>query len=75
MALNNKIYSIVYNNEQVIEYQRYDNSHIKTIKQFSYLFEYNCIIDIIDNFNIDEDYLGIFSHKFPIKTGIFKKKL
>lgn len=72
---NIKIYSIVYNDEQVIEYQRYDNSHIKTIKDLSYLFEYSCIIDIIDNFKIDDDYLGIFSHKFPFKTGLFKKKL
>ena len=70
-----KIYSIVYNDEQVIEYQRYDNSHIKTIKDFSYLFEYNVLIDVIDNFNVKEDYLGIFSHKFPFKTGLFKKKL
>ena len=70
-----KIYSIIYNDEQVIEYQRYDNSYIKTIEQLSYLFEYNCIIDIIDNFKIDDDYLGIFSHKFPFKTGLFKKKL
>jgi len=72
---NIKIYSIVYNDEQVIEYQRYDNSHIKTIKDFSYLFEYNVLIDVIDNFNVKEDYLGIFSHKFPFKTGLFKKKL
>ena len=62
---NIKIYSIVYNDEQIIEYQRYDNKHIKTIKDFSYLFEYNVLIDIIDNFKIDDDYLGIFSHKFP----------
>ena len=72
---NIKIYSIVYNDEQVIEYQRYDNSHIKTIEQLSYLFEYNVLIDVIDNFNVKEDYLGIFSHKFPFKTGLFKKKL
>ena len=72
---NIKIYSIVYNDEQIVEYQRYDNSHIKTIKDFSYLFEYNVLIDIIDNFKIDDDYLGIFSHKFPFKTGLFKKKL
>ena len=72
---NIKIYSIVYNNEQVTEYQRYDNSHIKTIEQHSYLFEYNVLIDLIDNFNIEDEYLGVFSHKFPYKTGLFKKKL
>ena len=70
-----KIYSIVYDENQLYEYEKYDNSHIKSYEDKSYLFEYNCLIDIIDNFNINEDYLGIFSYKFPIKTGLFKKKL
>ena len=70
-----KIYSIVYDEKQTIEYEKYFNQ-IKTIKYKSYLFEYNVLIDIIDNFKIDNDkYLGIFSHKFPFKTGLFKKKL
>lgn len=70
-----KIYSIVYDEQQTIEYEKYFNQ-IKTIKNKSYLFEYNVLIDIIDNFKIDNDkYLGIFSHKFPFKTGLFKKKL
>ena len=70
-----KIYSIVYDESQLHEYEKYDNSHIKSYKDKSYLFEYNCLVDIVDNFNINEDYLGIFSYKFPIKTGLFKKKL
>lgn len=70
-----KIYSIVYKAEQASEYTRYDNSHIKTVQQKSYLFEYNPIIDIIDNHLIEENYLGIFSYKFAKKTGISKKKL
>lgn len=70
-----RIYSIVYKPEHVSEYIRYDNSHIKTPAQKSYLFEYNPIIDIIDNHQIDEEYLGIFSYKFHIKTGILKKRL
>ena len=69
-----KIYSIVYNQEQIVEHEKYFNK-IKTIKERSYLFEYPCIIDIIDNYNVQEEYLGIFSHKFPFKTGLFKKKL
>jgi len=72
--LNYKIYSIIYDKQQTIEYEKYFNN-INTVNMRSYLFEYNVLIDIIDNFKIDEDYLGIFSHKFPIKTGIFKKKL
>lgn len=69
-----KIYSIIYNTQQITEYIKYFNK-IKTIKERSYLFEYPCIIDIIDNYNVQEDYLGIFSYKFPMKTGLFKKKL
>ena len=73
--MNYKIYSIVYDENQLHEYEKYDNSHIKSYEDKSYLFEYNCLLDILDNFNINEDYLGIFSYKFPIKTGLFKKKL
>lgn len=73
--METKIYSIVYDKNQIVEYEKYDNSHIKTIEQKSYLFEYNVLIDVIDNHNIAEDYLGIFSYKFPMKTGLFKKKL
>ncbi len=73
--METKIYSIVYDKNQIVEYEKYDNSHIKTIEQKSYLFEYNVLIDVIDNHNITEDYLGIFSYKFPMKTGLFKKKL
>ena len=73
--MNYKIYSIVYDENQLHEYEKYDNSHIKSYEDKSYLFEYNCLLDIVDNFNINEDYLGIFSYKFPMKTGLFKKKL
>ena len=73
--METKIYSIVYDKNQIVEYEKYDNSHIKTIEQRSYLFEINPILDIVDNHNITEEYLGIFSYKFPQKTGIFKKKL
>jgi len=70
-----KIYSIVYKPDQVAEHTLYDNGHIKTIEDKSYLFEYNPIVDIVSNHEITEDYLGIFSWKFPFKTGVFKKKL
>ena len=73
--MNYKIYSIVYDGNQLHEYEKYDNSHIKSYKDKSYLFEYNVLINVIENHKIDEQYLGIFSYKFPMKTGIFKKKL
>ena len=69
-----QIYTITYKSEQPSEYFNYFNQ-INSIEQKSYLFEYNPIIDIIDNFHKSKDYLGIFSWKFPYKTGIFKKKL
>lgn len=73
--MTSKIYSIIFNSSQYVEYERYDNSHIKTIEDNSYLFEYNPMVDIVSNHEITEDYLGIFSWKFPSKTGVFKKKL
>ena len=36
--MKTKIYSIVYDKNQIVEYEKYDNSHIKTIEQKSYLF-------------------------------------
>lgn len=70
-----KIYSIVYKEDQIAEHTKYDNSHIRTVEDKSYLFEYNPIVDIVSNHEITEDYLGIFSWKLPLKTGLFKKKL
>ena len=75
LKMKTKIYSIVYDKNQIVEYEKYDNSHIKTMEQKSYFFEYNVLIDVINNHNTTEDYLGIFSYKFPMKTGLFKKKL
>lgn len=70
-----KIYSIVYDEKHKVEYTKYDNSHINTIEQKSYIFEYNPMIDILTNHTIEEDYLGIFSWKFLFKTAVFKNKL
>lgn len=39
--METKIYSIVYDKNQIVEYEKYDNSHIKTIEQKSYLFYKN----------------------------------
>ena len=73
---NLKIFSIIYNKEQYGDYEIYDNSHIRTVEQKSYIFEYNPLIDIIDNKEFKEDdYVGIFSWKFREKTSISKKIL
>ena len=72
-----KIISICYKDNQPSEYERYVNP-INSIKDKSYLFEYNPIINIVNNnlFNInDYDYLGIFSWKFPYKTGFSEKEV
>lgn len=73
--IDKKIFSIVYSQNQPCEYTCYNNSHIRTVEQKSYLFEYNVFIDIVDNYDIKEEYLGIFSWKFSFKSGIFRKKL
>lgn len=70
---NLKLYGICYQDGQYTEFERYDNSHINSVEQKSYLFEYNSIIDILDNQEIKEEYLGIFSWKFPYKTQLSKK--
>jgi hypothetical protein len=64
-----KVFSITYHQDQVADFEPIDNSHIKTIEQKSYLFEYNPILKIVPAFN-DKDYYGIFSWKFKQKTGI-----
>jgi len=70
---NLKIYSIVYSPEQICEYEKYDNSHIRTLKQKSWRFEYNVILDIVDKNPEGNEYLGIFSYKFPFKTQLSSK--
>jgi len=71
---NIDIYGITYSPEQFTEFNKYDNSHVKTLEQKSYLFEWNVTIDIIDNKELKE-YLGIFSWKFDLKTGFSQKFL
>ncbi len=77
--MKTEIYSIIYSPEQIPEYIPYDNSAIRSVEQHSYLFENNVIKGILDNkpfcSNFSQDYLGIFSWKFSLKTGIFRKKL
>jgi hypothetical protein len=68
------IYSIAYKEDQVVEYDRYFNSPREKHQQ-SYLFEYNPIRDILTNIKLESQYIGIFSWRFPNKTGVFKKKL
>lgn len=72
-----KIISVCYNSNQFTEYERYMNP-VKTIKDRSYLFEYNPIIEIINKnlYNVnDYKYIGIFSWKFCNKTGFSEREL
>lgn len=72
---NLKLYGITYDDNQITEFTEYRNK-VKTIEEKSYLFEYNPIIDIIDNHKFEEnDYIGIFSWKLPFKTNLTKKFL
>lgn len=70
VELKDQIYSIVYEEIQPSEYIRYFNN-IKTIEEKSYLFEYNVILNI----KPEKDWVGVFSWKFPLKTGIPKVKV
>jgi len=70
------LFSITYKDGQDIEYMDYRNDIIKTVLQRSYLFEYNPIIRLINlkqERKSTENYLAFFSHKFPHKTGFYKK--
>jgi len=66
----NDLYSVKYLKEQDVEYKEYFNN-VKTIAEKSYLFEYNAILNIVPK--ATGKYIGIFSHKFPHKTGYYKK--
>lgn len=71
-----KLWSIIYDNEnQIAEYEKYDNSGIRTVEKRSYLFEWNAILDIIDNKLENEDYLGVFSWKLGQRTGFTRNIL
>jgi hypothetical protein len=73
---NLKLYGITYKDDQYTPFEQYNNSKIDSIEKKSYLFEWNPIIDIVDNFTFsEEDYLGIFSWKFTEKTGVSEKML
>ena len=66
---NLNIYSIKYKEEQPVEYIEYFNK-INSKENKSYLFEYNVITNI--DVNTDE-WTGVFSWKFPLKTGLSRK--
>jgi hypothetical protein len=69
---NISLYGITYANGQFTEYEEYRNN-IHTVENKSYLFEYNPIREILKEDN--KEFLGIFSHKFPQKTGLTKRVL
>jgi hypothetical protein len=73
LELNHDLYSIRYLLDQDIEYKELFNAR-GVVSQKTYLFEYNPIIAVVDkNSLLKDDYVAFFSHKFPHKTGIYKK--
>jgi hypothetical protein len=66
-----EIHTILFEPNQTTPFIPYDNSHIRTIEDKSYLFEYNPILALTPTFD-DNKYYGIFSPKFGIKTGFNK---
>jgi len=69
-----EVHGITYADHQITEYTQYDNSSIKSVEDKSYLFEYNPILNLSENF-VDSKYYGVFSYKFPQKTGVTKQIL
>ena len=70
-----EVTSIVYDKGQHHYFKKeYDNSHIKSVEQLSYLFEYNPMIELSKSFT-DDKYYGVFSWKFNYKTGHTKNTL
>lgn len=68
------LYSITYSKDQDVEYKRINN-RISTVEEKSYLFEYNKIVEYVECWETygAESYVGFFSHKFPHKTGFYRK--
>lgn len=69
---NNKIFSICYDLDQQVEYERIFN-YVPNVEKQSYLFEYNPMRDIIPEVSDTYRYIAMFSHKFPFKTGFYRK--
>ena len=71
------IFSIQYKSDQSCFFWPYLNK-VKTVEEKSWRFEYNAMLDIFDN-KIeevkDDEYVGVLSWKFPMKTRMFDKKL
>lgn len=67
-----KMYSIYFDESQIVEYEPVFNQ----TKEKAWRFEYNPIIKVVDSLDIPGDYhVGIVSHKFPYKTNLFKNRL
>lgn len=68
---NLKIYSIKYDESQIVEYFPYMNNATENLSRF----EYNPMMNIIEDLKDYKGYLGILSWKFLLKSGIPKKLL
>lgn len=70
LPIDVEIHSVYYDsNSQVCEYTPYLNVD----KVTPWRFEYTAIQNIVPN--CTKDYVGVFSWKFPFKTGLYKKVL
>ena len=67
---NVSLFGIIYKEGQYTPFIEYNNSHINSLEQKSWRFEWNPVIDILDNYEDLQEYTGIFSWKVCQKTGI-----
>lgn len=70
--LNNfQIWGITFDENQYTEFTPFFNQ----TKEKAWRFEYNPIIELSNKMDNNDIYYGVFSWKFPMKTGISKKIL
>lgn len=69
-----KVFSICYDDKHIADYNRYDNNR-RTIEEGSYLFEYNPMIEIMNNHFEMDDYVAILSYRHRLKTGVTPSQL
>jgi hypothetical protein len=68
---NFKIWGITFDKGQHTEFTPFFNQ----TKEKSWRFEYNPIIELSNKMDNDDMYYGVFSWKFPMKTGMSKRIL
>lgn len=68
------IYTIRYQNNQPWEFKPIINKS-KTLAHKTWRFEYNVMLSCLKDIKPEFEWTGFFSWKFPLKTGLYKKRV